>query len=93
MERADPPNSIFLLEYSDTEFAMRRLGRAVGVQIVHAGAALRLAAAECVDPFPLFPLGSRLRRRGPGCGFVRSRFSRLPPRAVRAAVFLDFFTG
>jgi hypothetical protein len=32
VERADPPNSIFLLEYSDTEFAMRRLGRAVGVQ-------------------------------------------------------------
>ena len=31
-ERADPPNSIFPLEYSDAEFAMRRLGRAVGVQ-------------------------------------------------------------
>jgi len=48
---------------------MRHLGEAGALaakQIAHVGAALRLAAAEGVDPFAL---GRRLRRRGLGCGF------------------------
>ena len=47
----------------------RHLGEAGALaakQIAHVGAALRLAAAEGVDPFAL---GRRLRRRRSGCGF------------------------
>ena len=73
---------------------MRHLGKARALaaeQIAHAGATLRLAAAECVNPFPLFPLGSRFRRRGPGYGFGRSRF--FPACAACSANrgFLGFF--
>ena len=40
---------------------MRHLGEAGALaaeQVAHVGAALRLAAAEGVDPFPLFPLAA-----------------------------------
>lgn len=73
---------------------MRHLGKArtlAAEQTAHAGATLRLAAAECVNPFPLFPLGSRFRRRGPRYGFGRSRF--FPACAACSANrgFLGFF--
>ena len=73
---------------------MRHVGKARALaaeQIAHARATLRLAAAECVNPFPLFPLGSRFRRRRPGYGFGRSRF--FPACAACSANrgFLGFF--
>jgi hypothetical protein len=70
---------------------MRHFGEAGALaakQIARTGAAGRLAAAECVDPRSLFPLDSRLRRRG----WLRYRPIEILPglrrSVVRAAVFL-----
>jgi hypothetical protein len=76
VERADPSNSIFLLEYSDTEFAMRRLGRAVGVLLPYGHSVVR----HPVSLLPTIPWSARAVRSST----YTLSFTRLLEREVSA---------